>query len=82
MVRPGKSRTSTRSDGIDFNGHFAAIFRGGKITQRIFEILHGCVQLCVRELIVSRFMSKESVVSGHSSVQLYTITLLSFLFAI
>lgn len=38
MVCAGKSRTSTRSDGSDFHGDFAAVFRGGKITQRIFEI--------------------------------------------
>lgn len=81
MVCAGKSRTSTRSDGIDFSGDFAAVFRGGEITQRIFEILHDCVQLPVREFIISSFMSKENFVSVHSSVQLY-ITLLSFVFAI
>lgn len=81
MVCAGKSRTSTRSDSIDFNEDFAAVFRGEKITQRIFEILHYCVQLLVRELIVSSFLSKENFVSVHSSVQLY-VTLLSFVFAI
>lgn len=30
MVCAGKSRTSTRSAGIDFNEDFAAVFRGGK----------------------------------------------------
>lgn len=64
MVRPGKSRTSTRSDGIDFNGHFAAIFRGGKITQRIFEILHDCVQLRVRELSYQDLCPKKVLVVG------------------
>lgn len=81
MVCAAKSRTSTRSDGIDFNGGFAAVFRGGKTTQRIFKILHGCVQLLVRELIIASFTSKENLVSVHSSVQL-CVTLLSFVFAI
>jgi len=81
MVCAGKRRTNTRSDGINFNGDFAAVFRGGKITQRTFEIFHDCVQLLVRELIISSFMCKENFVSVHSSVQLY-ITLLSFVFAI
>lgn len=81
MVCAGKSRTSTRSAGIDFNEDFAAVFRGGKITQRIFQILHYCAQLLVRELTVSSFISKENFVSVPSSVQLY-ITLLSFVFAI
>lgn len=31
MVCAGKSRASTRSEVIDFDGDFAAVFRGGEI---------------------------------------------------
>lgn len=71
----GKSRASTRSEVIDFNGDFAAVFRRGKILWRIFES-YMTLQLTVRELIISSFMSKENSLSA-----LLYITLLDFVFA-